>query len=238
MLLSAILLLSSIQFVKADVSAKLVVNVHMLEKVAQLLDMSSDKLTQTLTNQTKYVSRCWYTIFFWVLNRAWCNKTNLCRICMPFYSPLSLRLPTTIFVLPLMRRLLLLLKFIILDWRPVFQNHESITTRSMMLTGGTLLVSMYRQNTFDEFTINFANKYMQSYDWQWHYSSLHPNNEPLVLSFFMMVASVDVYPASLGAYLVLWPKLIHLTSLERLKIKRQRIFSRLLCSNLVYIPFL
>ena len=58
MLLSAILLLSSIQFVKADVSAKLVVNVHMLEKVAQLLDMSSDKLTQTLTNQTKYVSRC------------------------------------------------------------------------------------------------------------------------------------------------------------------------------------
>ena len=83
---------------------------------------------------------------------------------MPLYSPLSLRLPTTIFLLPLLRRLFLLLKFIILDWQPVFQNHESITTRSMMLTGGTLLVSMYRQNTFDEFTINFANKYMQSYD--------------------------------------------------------------------------
>ena len=83
---------------------------------------------------------------------------------MPLYSPLSLRLPTTIFLLPLLRRLFLLLKFIILDWQPVFQNHKSITTRSMMLTGGTLFVSMYRQNTFDEFTINFANKYMQSYD--------------------------------------------------------------------------
>ena len=67
---------------------------------------------------------------------------------MPLYSPLSLRLPTTIFVLLLLRRLFLLLKFSVLDWQPVFQNHESITTRSMMLTGGTLLVSMYRQNTF------------------------------------------------------------------------------------------
>ena len=238
MLLSAILILSSIQFVKADVSAKLMVNVHMLEKVAQLLDMSSDKLTQTLTNQTKYVSRCWYTIFFWVLNRAWCNKTNLCRICMPFYSPLSLRLPTIIFVLPLMRRLLLLLKFIILDWQPVFQNHESITTRSMMLKGTTLLVSMYRQNTFDEFTITLLISTCSHMIDNGIILPSIPTITPLVLSFFIMVASVDVYPASLGAYLVLWPKLIHLTSLERLKIKRQRIFSRLLCSNLVYIPFL
>ena len=47
----------------------------------------------------------------------------------------------------------------------------------MMLTGVTFLVSMYRQNTFDEFTINFADGHMQSCDWQWHYSLLHPNND-------------------------------------------------------------
>ena len=53
MLLSAILQLSNIQFVKADVGMcqHWVVNVHMLEQVAQLLGMSPDKLAQTLTNQ-------------------------------------------------------------------------------------------------------------------------------------------------------------------------------------------
>ena len=37
-----------------------------------------------------------------------------------------------------------------------------------MLTGATPLVSVYRQNTFDEFTINFADKLMQSYTILWH----------------------------------------------------------------------
>ena len=36
-----------------------------------------------------------------------------------------------------------------------------------MLTGATPLVSVYRQNTFDQFTINFADKLMQSYI-LWH----------------------------------------------------------------------
>ena len=51
--LSAILQLSNIQFVKADVRdvSALGGNVHMLEQVAQLLGMSPDKLAQTLTNQ-------------------------------------------------------------------------------------------------------------------------------------------------------------------------------------------
>ena len=64
MLLSAILQLSNIQFVKADVGMcqHWVVNVHMLEQVAQLLGMSPEKLSQTLTNQTNYVHQVIYTI--------------------------------------------------------------------------------------------------------------------------------------------------------------------------------
>ena len=104
MLLSAILQLSNIQFVKADVGMcqHWVVNVHMLEQVAQLLGMSPDKLAQTLTNQ-KLCPPGDIHCFFWILNRVWCNETNLCRICMPFYSS-SLRSSTIRFVLPLLER--------------------------------------------------------------------------------------------------------------------------------------
>ena len=65
MLLSAILLLSNIQCIKADVrdvSAKLVVNVHMLEQVAQLLGMSPDKLTHTLTIRQIMSTMLIYTV--------------------------------------------------------------------------------------------------------------------------------------------------------------------------------
>ena len=62
--LSAILQLSNIQFVKADVRdvSALGGNVHMLEQVAQLLGMSPEKLSQTLTNQTNYVHQVIYTV--------------------------------------------------------------------------------------------------------------------------------------------------------------------------------
>ena len=63
--LSAILLLSNIQFVEADVSGMLasVANVHILEHVAQLLGMLPNDLAQLLINQTNYIYKETYTVF-------------------------------------------------------------------------------------------------------------------------------------------------------------------------------
>ena len=65
-LLSVILLLSNIQFVEADVRGMLasVANVHILEHVAQLLGMLPNDLAQMLMNQTNYIHKKTYTVFF------------------------------------------------------------------------------------------------------------------------------------------------------------------------------
>ena len=64
-LLSAILLLSNIQFVEADVRGMLasVANVHILEHVAQLLGVLPNDLAQMLMNQTNYIHKKTYTVF-------------------------------------------------------------------------------------------------------------------------------------------------------------------------------
>ena len=54
-LLSAVLLLRNIQFIKADTRdfAASVANVHMLQQVVQLLGVSPNELVQTPTNRMK-----------------------------------------------------------------------------------------------------------------------------------------------------------------------------------------
>ena len=63
-LLSAILLLSNIQFVEADMRGMSapVANVHILEQVAQLLGMLPNDLAQMLMNQTNYIHKETYTV--------------------------------------------------------------------------------------------------------------------------------------------------------------------------------
>ena len=63
-LLSAILLLSNIQFVEADMRgmSASVANVYILEQVAQLLGMLPNDLAQMLMNQTNYIHKETYTV--------------------------------------------------------------------------------------------------------------------------------------------------------------------------------
>ena len=162
-LLSAILLLSNVQFVEADardVSAS-VANVHVLEQVARLLGVSPDDLAQTLTNRTNYVRKEIYTVLLNV-EQSMVQRDQFMRDLYAILFSFVVETANHKICPVATEETVPATQIVILD-QPGFQTRGPTTTGSMMLTGAAPLVSAYGQNAFDEFTINFADELMQSY---------------------------------------------------------------------------
>ena len=162
-LLSAILLLSNVQFVEADardVSAS-VANMHVLDQVAHLLGLSSDELAQTLTNRTNYVRKETYTILLNV-EQSMAQRDLFMRDLYAILFSFVVETANHKLCPPATQDTVPATQIVVLD-QPGFQTRGPTTTGSMMLTGATPLVSAYGQNGFDEFCINFADELVQSY---------------------------------------------------------------------------
>ncbi|KAG6332690.1 hypothetical protein ID866_6397 [Astraeus odoratus] len=161
-LLSAILLLSNVQFVEADakdVSAS-VANTPVVDQVARLLGVPSEDLAQTLTNKTNYVRKEVYTVLLDV-EQSMAQRDQFMR---DLYAILFAYIVETANhrTCPPNREALPATQIVVLD-TPGFQTRTPTTTGSMMLTGNTPLISAYGQNGFEEFCINFADELVQSY---------------------------------------------------------------------------
>ncbi|RDB20078.1 Chitin synthase 8 [Hypsizygus marmoreus] len=161
-ILVAILLLGNLQFHDGDahdVSAY-IHNTHVLDHVARLLGTTPDDLSQVLTNKTSYVRKELYTV---LLNAEQSSRQrdqcvrDLYAILFAFVvETANHRLaPSTKDPVPHTQ-------IIILD-QPGFQTRGPAGTGSMSLTGAAPLVSVYGQNGFNEFCINFADELLQSY---------------------------------------------------------------------------
>ncbi|KAG6373915.1 glycosyltransferase family 2 protein [Boletus reticuloceps] len=161
-ILVAILLLSNIHFTEADaknVSAS-VANIPVLDHVARLLGVSSDDLAQALTNKTNYVRKELYTVLLNVEQSA-IQRDSLMR---DLYAILFAYIVETANhkIAPANRDLLPTTQMILFD-SPGFQTRGPTGTGSMVFTGTAPLISAFGQNRFDEFCINFADEFVQSY---------------------------------------------------------------------------
>ncbi|KAF8868757.1 chitin synthase [Gymnopilus junonius] len=161
-LIVAILLLGNLQFAEGDahdVSAS-ISNPHVLDQAARLLGVSSDDLSQILTNKTSYVRKELFTV---LLNaeqsakqRDQCVKdlyailfAFIVETCNHRLAPSSADQPSPT-------------QIVMLD-QPGFQTRGPAGTTSMSLSGTQPLISAYGQNGFDEFCINFADEMLHSY---------------------------------------------------------------------------
>ncbi|KAF4575437.1 hypothetical protein EYR40_004823 [Pleurotus pulmonarius] len=161
-LLVAILTLGNIQFQDGDahdVSAY-VSNLLVLENAARLLGVSSEDLSQTLTNKTSYVRKELYTVLLnaqqssrqrdqlvrdlYAILFAYVVETSNHRVAPGVNDPPP---PTQI----------------VLFDQPGYQTRGPTGTGSMSLSGAMPLVSAYGQNAFEEFAINFSDEILQSY---------------------------------------------------------------------------
>ena len=161
-ILVAILLLSNIQFTEADskdVSAS-VANIPVLGHVAHLLGVPPDDLAQALTNKTNYVRKELYTVLLNVEQSA-IQRDSLMR---DLYAILFAYVVETANhkIAPANRDVLPTTQLVLFD-SPGFQTRGPTGTGSMMFTGTAPLISALGQNGFDEFCINFADEFVQSY---------------------------------------------------------------------------
>ncbi|KAG6917556.1 hypothetical protein DXG01_002025 [Tephrocybe rancida] len=161
-ILVAILLMGNLQFHDGDahtVSAY-IHNTHVLDQLARLLGTTPDDLSQVFTNKTNYVRKELYTVLLSAeqsaAQRDQCVR-DLYSILFAFVvETANHRLaPSTKDILPHTQ-------IIILD-QPGFQTRGPSGTSSMSLSGTAPLVSVYGQNNFYEFCINFSDELLQSY---------------------------------------------------------------------------
>nr|BAF37218.1 chitin synthase [Lentinula edodes]BAF41220.1 chitin synthase [Lentinula edodes] len=161
-LLIAILLLGNLEFGEGDfhtVSAH-VTNVEVLDHVSRLLGVSSEDLSQALTNKTSYVRKELYTALLNAQQSA-LQRDQLVRdlyaimfafvveTANPQGAPSSKSPPPHS-------------QIVLLD-QPGYQSRGPTGTSSVALSGNAPLISAYGQNGFDEFCINFADEMLQSY---------------------------------------------------------------------------
>lgn len=161
-LLVAILLLGNLQFGEADardVSAY-ITNTHVLDHAARLLGVSSEDLSQTLTNKTSYVRKELYTSLLNAEQSA-AQRDHLVR---DLYAILFAFVVETANhkIAPNVKDQPPLTQIILLD-QAGYQTRGPTGTGSMAFTGSMPLVAALGQNTFDEFCINFADEVVQSY---------------------------------------------------------------------------
>lgn len=160
--LVAILLLGNLQFGEADardVSAY-IINTPVLDHAARLLGISSEDLTQTLTNKTSYVRKELYTSLLSAEQSA-AQRDHLVR---DLYAILFAFVVETANhrIAPNVKDHPPVTQIILLD-QAGYQTRGPTGTGSMAFTGSMPLVSALGQNTFDEFCINFADEVVQSY---------------------------------------------------------------------------
>ncbi|KAG5652272.1 hypothetical protein H0H81_005583 [Sphagnurus paluster] len=161
-ILVAILLLGNLEFQNGDahdVSAY-IPNTHVLDHVARLLGTTPDDLSQVLTNKTSYVRKELYTVLLnaeqSAAQRDQCVR-DLYSILFAFVvETANHRLAPSANDPPPHTQI------VILD-QPGFQTRGPAGTSSMSLGGNAPLVSVYGQNNFYEFCINFSDELLQSY---------------------------------------------------------------------------
>ncbi|KAJ3996161.1 chitin synthase [Lentinula boryana] len=161
-LLVAILLLGNLEFGEGDfhtVSAH-VTNVEVLDHVSRLLGISSEDLSQALTNKTSYVRKELYT----VLLSAQQSASQRDQLVRDLYAILFAFVVETANhkLAPSSKALPPHSQIVMLD-QPGYQSRGPAGTSSVALSGTAPLVSAYGQNGFDEFCINFADEMLQSY---------------------------------------------------------------------------
>ncbi|KAG6809077.1 hypothetical protein H0H92_001693 [Tricholoma furcatifolium] len=161
-ILVAILLMGNLQFQNGDahtVSAY-IHNTHVLDQVARLLGTTPDELSQVLTNKTSYVRKELYT----VLLSAEQSATQRDQFVRDLYAILFAFVVETANhrLAPSSQDAPPHTQIIVLD-QPGFQTRGPSGTTSMSLGGTAPLVSVYGQNNFYEFCINFADELLQSY---------------------------------------------------------------------------
>jgi chitin synthase len=159
-LLITILLLGNLEFGQGDfhdVSAH-VTNVEVLDHVSRLLGVSSEDLSQALTNKTSYVRKELYTSLLSAQQSA-LQRDQLVR---DLYAILFAFVVETANhkVAPSSKAAPPYTQIVMLD-QPGFQSRGPTGTSS--LSGTAPLVSAYGQNGFDKFCINFSDEMLQSY---------------------------------------------------------------------------
>lgn len=161
-LLVAILLLGNLQFAEGDfhdVSAH-TANVQILDQAARLLGVPAEDLNQVLTNRSSYVRKELFT----VLLSGGQSSAQRDQCVRDLYAVLFAFIVETANhrLAPSSKDPAPSTQIILLD-QPGFQSRGPGGTSSMSLTGKTPLVSVYGQNGFDEFCINFADEFLHSY---------------------------------------------------------------------------
>ncbi|KAI0065969.1 glycosyltransferase family 2 protein [Artomyces pyxidatus] len=161
-LLVAILLLGNLQFGEGDardVSAY-VINTLVVDQISRLLGVSSEDLSQTLTNKTSYVRKELYT----VLMNAEQSAMQRDHFVRDLYAILFAFVVETANhrIAPIAQEPSPHSQIILLD-QPGFQSRGPSSTGSMMFTGQAPLVHAYGQNGFDEFCVNFSDELLHSF---------------------------------------------------------------------------
>ncbi|KAJ3892037.1 chitin synthase [Lentinula edodes] len=161
-LLIAILLLGNLEFGEGDfhtVSAH-VTNVEVLDHVSRLLGVSSEDLSQALTNKTSYVRKELYT----ALLNAQQSALQRDQLVRDLYAIMFAFVVETANhkVAPSSKSPPPHSQIVLLD-QPGYQSRGPTGTSSVALSGNAPLISAYGQNGFDEFCINFADEMLQSY---------------------------------------------------------------------------
>lgn len=161
-LLAAILVLGNLQFGEGDhkdVSAY-VTNPPVLEHAADLLGVAADDLAQILTNKTSYVRKELYT----VLMDADGSRAQRDQFARDLYAILFAFVVehANHRIAPAQGEAQPHSQIVLLD-QAGFQSRGPTAGGSMGFGGASPLVSIHGQNSFDEFTANFADELVQSY---------------------------------------------------------------------------
>ncbi|EIW83186.1 glycosyltransferase family 2 protein [Coniophora puteana RWD-64-598 SS2] len=156
--LTAILVLSNIEFAEADSqdTSAYVLNLPILQHAARLLGVAPEDLSDSLTYKTTYVRKELYT----VLLNAQQSTIQRDQLIRNLYAILFAFIVESANhkLAPTSAAEALPSKVILLD-QPGFQSRTSETTAT---TVGSTLISAER-NGFDEFCINFADEVIQSH---------------------------------------------------------------------------
>ena len=161
-LLVAILLLSNLEFtegVSREDSAH-ISNLLVLDQISRLLGISTDDLTQALTNRTSYVRKEMFTVLLdpeGAVRQRDSLMRDLYAIIFAFVvetanhklGPNASEAPPPT-------------QIVILD-QPGYQSRTPSGTNSVALTGNAPLLAAYGQNRFEEFCINFQDELLHSY---------------------------------------------------------------------------
>lgn len=161
-MLVAILLLGNLEFIEgvSREDTAHISNTAVLDHAARLLGVTSEDLSQALTNRTTYVRKELYTVLLSPEQSA-IQRDQLVR---DLYAILFAFVVETANhkLAPVASESAPTSQIVLLD-QPGFQTRTPLGTNSFALTGNAPLLAAYGQNGFTEFCINFADELLHSY---------------------------------------------------------------------------